>query len=127
MLIAGLVFVLIHGPNDPLLPLGFIGIATFGRLLGTTHDLRDGFMTCLAVGSAGTAAALLLTALTGSHQIQPPWALAPDAHRAVKHPKEDRSCPSPAPSTPAPPQVPLADRQTGQPGPGHVTGEACRA
>jgi MFS transporter, DHA2 family, methylenomycin A resistance protein len=41
-----------------------IGVATFGPLLGATHDLGDGFVTCLVVGAAATAAALLLTALT---------------------------------------------------------------
>jgi DHA2 family methylenomycin A resistance protein-like MFS transporter len=40
-----------------------IGIATFGPLLGATHNLRDGFITCAVVGSAATAVALLLTAL----------------------------------------------------------------
>jgi DHA2 family methylenomycin A resistance protein-like MFS transporter len=40
-----------------------IGIATFGPLLGTTHDVRDGFITCVIVASAATAAALPLTAL----------------------------------------------------------------
>jgi MFS transporter, DHA2 family, methylenomycin A resistance protein len=42
-----------------------IGVATFGPLLGATRHLGDGFVTCLAVASAATAAALLLTALTG--------------------------------------------------------------
>jgi DHA2 family methylenomycin A resistance protein-like MFS transporter len=41
-----------------------IGIATFGPLLGATHSLRNGFITCLVVGAAATAIALLLTALT---------------------------------------------------------------
>jgi DHA2 family methylenomycin A resistance protein-like MFS transporter len=41
-----------------------IGVATFGPLLGATHDLRDGFLTCVVVGSAATAVTLLLTALT---------------------------------------------------------------
>jgi MFS transporter, DHA2 family, methylenomycin A resistance protein len=41
-----------------------IGIATFGPLLGATHNLRDGFITCLVVAAAATAVALLLTALT---------------------------------------------------------------
>jgi MFS transporter, DHA2 family, methylenomycin A resistance protein len=40
-----------------------VGIATFGPLLGTTHDLRDGFIACVAVGAAATAAALVLAAL----------------------------------------------------------------
>jgi MFS transporter, DHA2 family, methylenomycin A resistance protein len=42
---------------------GAIGIATFGPLLGATHELSDGFVICVVVGSAATAAALLLTAL----------------------------------------------------------------
>jgi DHA2 family methylenomycin A resistance protein-like MFS transporter len=41
-----------------------IGIATFGPLLGATHDLGNGFITCAIVGAAATAIALLLTALT---------------------------------------------------------------
>jgi DHA2 family methylenomycin A resistance protein-like MFS transporter len=40
-----------------------IGIATFGPLLGSAHNLTYGFITCVVVGSAATAAALLLTAL----------------------------------------------------------------
>jgi MFS transporter, DHA2 family, methylenomycin A resistance protein len=40
---------------------GAIGIATFGPLLGATHHLKDGFITCVIVASAATAAALLLT------------------------------------------------------------------
>jgi DHA2 family methylenomycin A resistance protein-like MFS transporter len=40
-----------------------VGIATFGPLLGTTHDLGDGFVVCVVVGAAATAAALVLTAL----------------------------------------------------------------
>jgi DHA2 family methylenomycin A resistance protein-like MFS transporter len=40
-----------------------IGIATFGPLLGATHDLNNGFITCLIVGAAATLIALLLTAL----------------------------------------------------------------
>ena len=41
-----------------------IGIAIFGPLLGTAHDLREGFIACLVVGAAATAVALLLTVLT---------------------------------------------------------------
>ena len=41
-----------------------IGIATFGPLLGATHNLRDGFITCVTVAAAATAFALLLTALS---------------------------------------------------------------
>jgi MFS transporter, DHA2 family, methylenomycin A resistance protein len=40
-----------------------IGIATFGPLLGTAHDLRNGFIACVVVGAAATAVALVLTAL----------------------------------------------------------------
>jgi MFS transporter, DHA2 family, methylenomycin A resistance protein len=40
---------------------GAIGIATFGPLLGATHNLREGFITCVIVASVATAAALLLT------------------------------------------------------------------
>ncbi|MGP4014402.1 MFS transporter [Saccharopolyspora sp. 5N708] len=40
-----------------------IGVATFGPLLGTTHDFSNGFITCLIVGAAATAVALVLTAL----------------------------------------------------------------
>jgi DHA2 family methylenomycin A resistance protein-like MFS transporter len=43
-----------------------IGIATFGPLLGDTQDLGDGFITCLVVGCAAAAVALVLTALTRS-------------------------------------------------------------
>jgi DHA2 family methylenomycin A resistance protein-like MFS transporter len=42
---------------------GAIGIATFGPLLGATHNLRDGFVTCVLVASGAIAAALLLTLL----------------------------------------------------------------
>lgn len=38
-----------------------IGIATFGPLLGTTHNLNDGFVTCLIIGAAASVVALLLT------------------------------------------------------------------
>ena len=41
-----------------------IGIATFGPLLGTVHDLGDEFIICLLAGCAATSAALLLTATT---------------------------------------------------------------
>jgi DHA2 family methylenomycin A resistance protein-like MFS transporter len=40
-----------------------IGIATFGPLLGATHDLGNGFVTCLIVGAAATLLALVLTAV----------------------------------------------------------------
>lgn len=43
---------------------GAIGVAVFGPLLGTSHNLRDGFITCVVVGAAATVAALLLTGLT---------------------------------------------------------------
>jgi DHA2 family methylenomycin A resistance protein-like MFS transporter len=75
---------------------GAIGIATFGPLLGATHELSDGFVICLVVGSAATAAALLLTALArpaiatrggtttapaspGGHR-RPPCPCGPGAH-----------------------------------------------
>lgn len=41
-----------------------IGIATFGPLLGATDDLRSGFISCLMVGAAATAVALVLTGVT---------------------------------------------------------------
>ncbi|KPI05901.1 major facilitator superfamily MFS_1 [Actinobacteria bacterium OK074] len=41
-----------------------IGVAAFGPLLGATHNLREGFTTCVLIGAAATAVALLLTALT---------------------------------------------------------------
>jgi DHA2 family methylenomycin A resistance protein-like MFS transporter len=40
-----------------------IGVATFGPLLGTAHNLRDGFATCVTVGAAATAVAFALTLL----------------------------------------------------------------
>jgi MFS transporter, DHA2 family, methylenomycin A resistance protein len=40
---------------------GAIGIATFGPLLGADHNLTDGFVTCVIVASAATAASLLVT------------------------------------------------------------------
>ena len=43
-----------------------IGIAAFGPLLGATHNLRDGFVTCLIVGAAATAVALSLTAVAAA-------------------------------------------------------------
>src|SRR3954452_15958427 len=49
-----------------------IGVATFGPLLGAAHSLRDGFLTCVVVGSAATVVTLLLTALT-----RPPTVAAP--------------------------------------------------
>jgi MFS transporter, DHA2 family, methylenomycin A resistance protein len=42
---------------------GALGIATFGPLLGTTPDLGNGFIACVAVGAAATAVALVLTLL----------------------------------------------------------------
>ncbi|ONI79659.1 hypothetical protein ALI144C_23105 [Actinosynnema sp. ALI-1.44] len=41
-----------------------VGVATFGPLLGATHDLRGGFVTCLLVAAAAIVVTLLLTALT---------------------------------------------------------------
>ncbi|BCJ37413.1 MFS transporter [Actinocatenispora thailandica] len=40
-----------------------LGVATFGPLLGSRHDLTGGFVTCVSVGAAATAVALLLTIL----------------------------------------------------------------
>ncbi len=40
-----------------------VGVAAFGPLLGAAHDLRAGFITCVAAGAAATTAALVLTAL----------------------------------------------------------------
>jgi MFS transporter, DHA2 family, methylenomycin A resistance protein len=55
---------------------GAIGIATFGPLLGASHNLTDGFITCVLVGSAATAAALLLTALgTIGRRSRTAWSL----------------------------------------------------
>ncbi|MEV4451981.1 MFS transporter [Streptomyces mirabilis] len=45
-----------------------IGVAAFGPLLGPTHNLREGFITCVVVGAAATAVALLLTALALSRR-----------------------------------------------------------
>lgn len=39
-----------------------LGIAAFGPLLGTTHDLADGFARCVVVASAAIAVALLSAA-----------------------------------------------------------------
>ncbi|TXS39904.1 MFS transporter [Streptomyces sp. or43] len=67
-----------------------IGIAAFGPLLGPTHNLREGFITCVVVGAGATAVALLLTALTrraavaappGRPSIQGPYATS--AHDAA--------------------------------------------
>jgi MFS transporter, DHA2 family, methylenomycin A resistance protein len=41
-----------------------IGIATFGPLLGATHNIKDGFITCLVVGAGAAAVALALSTLT---------------------------------------------------------------
>ncbi|MEV6926288.1 MFS transporter [Dactylosporangium sp. NPDC051485] len=43
-----------------------IGVATFGPLLGATHNFTDGFITCAIVAAVATTAALLLTMLTRS-------------------------------------------------------------
>ncbi|MET8276623.1 hypothetical protein [Streptomyces sp. NPDC005096] len=60
-----------------------IGVAAFGPLLGSTHNLRVGFITCVVVGAGATAVALLLAALTrpaavaappGSLNVQAPCA-----------------------------------------------------
>jgi DHA2 family methylenomycin A resistance protein-like MFS transporter len=44
---------------------GAIGVATFGPLLGTAHNLDTGFITCVIVASASSTLALLVTALAG--------------------------------------------------------------
>ncbi|ALG10266.1 MFS transporter [Kibdelosporangium phytohabitans] len=41
-----------------------VGVATFGPLLGATHGLDSGFVTCLFVAAAAIATSLLLTAFT---------------------------------------------------------------
>lgn len=41
-----------------------IGIATFGPLLGTATDIGHGFIVCVLIGAAATAAALAITSLT---------------------------------------------------------------
>ncbi|MEJ3750948.1 MFS transporter [Actinomycetes bacterium KLBMP 9797] len=41
-----------------------IGVATFGPLLGATHNLTDGFIACAIVATLATTVALLLTPLT---------------------------------------------------------------
>lgn len=41
-----------------------VGVAAFGPLLGSTQQLNNGFITCVLVAAAATAAALALTALT---------------------------------------------------------------
>lgn len=38
-----------------------VGVATFGPLLGTSHDLGHGFVACVAVGAAAVVLALALT------------------------------------------------------------------
>jgi MFS transporter, DHA2 family, methylenomycin A resistance protein len=40
---------------------GAVGIAIFGPLLGTAHNLKAGFVACVIVASAATAVTLLLT------------------------------------------------------------------
>ena len=42
---------------------GAIGVATFGPLLGTAHNLGTGFITCVIVASASSTIALLVTTL----------------------------------------------------------------
>jgi MFS transporter, DHA2 family, methylenomycin A resistance protein len=53
---------------------GAIGVATFGPLLGTAHNLKDGFVTCVVVGGGATAVAFLLTALARSATVAAPAA-----------------------------------------------------
>lgn len=40
-----------------------VGVATFGPLLGTTHELRNGFIACVVVSAAATAVELVLTSV----------------------------------------------------------------
>jgi MFS transporter, DHA2 family, methylenomycin A resistance protein len=40
---------------------GAIGVATFGPLLGTSHNLKAGFITCVLAAAAATGLTLLLT------------------------------------------------------------------
>jgi DHA2 family methylenomycin A resistance protein-like MFS transporter len=42
---------------------GAIGVATVAPILGASHNLRDGFISCLVAGAAATMLSLLLTAL----------------------------------------------------------------
>ncbi|MGW7683211.1 MFS transporter [Kribbella sp. NPDC054772] len=42
---------------------GAIGVATFGPLLGTAHNLSTGFVTCAIVAAAASVAGLCVTAL----------------------------------------------------------------
>jgi len=42
---------------------GAIGVATFGPLLGTAHDLGSGFVTCAIVAAAASLVGLAVTAL----------------------------------------------------------------
>ncbi|MFF0342658.1 MFS transporter [Kribbella sp. NPDC004875] len=42
---------------------GAIGVATFGPLLGTAHNLSSGFVTCAIVAAAASVAGLCVTAL----------------------------------------------------------------
>jgi len=64
---------------------GAVGIAIFGPLLGSTHNLRDGFITCVIVASVATAVTLLLTLIVHapSRGAQLPAALRPDSHREI--------------------------------------------
>jgi DHA2 family methylenomycin A resistance protein-like MFS transporter len=41
---------------------GAIGVATFGPLLGTAHDLASGFVTCAIVAAVASIAGLCVTA-----------------------------------------------------------------
>lgn len=77
---------------------GAIGIATFGPLLGTSHDLKSGFITCVLVTAAATGLTLLLTLAVR--------ALDHHAHRrpsrcASPGQNDDNAAPSPCPARPA--------------------------
>ncbi|MFC4114531.1 MFS transporter [Nonomuraea zeae] len=54
-----------------------IGIATFGPLLGTTRDLRTGFIVCVVGAAAATVVALVLTALVRPAPATKPRATEP--------------------------------------------------
>jgi DHA2 family methylenomycin A resistance protein-like MFS transporter len=70
-----------------------IGVATFGPLLGTAHDLGDGFVVCVIVGAVATAGALALTGL-----VRPAPAVA-HARPVRGAARLESRCPDPVPPT----------------------------
>lgn len=74
---------------------GAIGIATFGPLLGTSHDLKAGFIACVLVTAVATALTLLITLAvrTLDHR-------ARDS-RCTALRQNDDTAPSPYPARPA--------------------------